>query len=106
MWMALAYRQLRNWAAALKSADQAIKLDDKDADSQFQRACSLAQLRRLPEALAALRKAVELDEDLTFTDDLEEEEDLKPLSGLAGFQKLIEQTKETDAPPQKKDNDK
>lgn len=107
--MAQAHRKLHSWAAALRSADQAIKLDDTDAEAHFHRACALAQLRRPTEAMAALRKAVELDEELLFTDDLEEEQDLKPLAAMAGFKKLIEETKRTeqDPPaPRKKDNDK
>jgi tetratricopeptide (TPR) repeat protein len=85
-----AYRRLRNWVAALRSADEAIRLDDKNAEAQFHRACALAQLHRPGAAVAALRKAVELDEDLDFTDDLEGEPDLKPISKLPEFKKLIE----------------
>ncbi|HWO00496.1 MAG TPA: transglutaminase domain-containing protein [Blastocatellia bacterium] len=106
--MAEAYRKLHNWPAALRSADQAIKLDDKGGEAQFHRACALAQLHRTTEAIAALRKAVELDDELMFTDDLAEEQDLKPLAALAAFKKLVEETKRSEQEPpapQKKDND-
>jgi tetratricopeptide (TPR) repeat protein len=103
--MAEAYRKIRNWAAALKSADQAIKLNAEDAEGHFHRACALAQLRRRVEAIAALKKAVELGEDLFFTDDLEEEEDLKPLAAMPAFKELLKEMKgaeEEQVPPETK----
>lgn len=46
--------------------------------------------------MASLKKAVELDEDLDFSDDLEAEPDLKPLADMPGFKKPVEQTKQRD----------
>ena len=104
-----AYRQLHSWAAALKEADAALAIDPKDADAQFHRACALAQLRRAAEAVAALRKSFELDDELFDADDLEEEPDLKPLAGVPAFKKFvadIRRLEEEQASPQKKEPDK
>jgi len=97
--MAEAYRSLRNWNAALKAADEAIRLGDEEGDAHFHKACALAQLRRPAEAIAALRKAIELDEFLVFTDDLESEPDLKPLATQPQFKKLMEEIKRSDETP-------
>lgn len=87
-----AYRDVGNYRAALVSADKAIKLDSKDAFAHYNRACVLARLGRKTEAIAALKRAIELDED--YAVDLEEEEDLKSLSAMAEFKKLVEQGKD------------
>ncbi|HSB08083.1 MAG TPA: transglutaminase domain-containing protein, partial [Blastocatellia bacterium] len=105
--MAEVHRKLHNWAPALKSADIAIGLDAKNAEAHFHRACALAQVKRRVEALSALRKAVELDEELDFTDDLEAEPDLKPLADMPGFKKLVKEIKQSDpenTAPKKKDD--
>ena len=104
-----ANRKLHSWAAALKSANAALTIDPKDADAQFHRACALAQLRRPTEAVAALRKSFELDDELYSADEIEEEPDLKPLAGLPGFKKFIAEirrSEELEAAPQKKEPDK
>jgi tetratricopeptide (TPR) repeat protein len=80
-------RGLSRWITALREADKAVSLDPKDAEAHYERACSLAQLRRPKDALAALTKAIELDD--SFAEFLEEEEDLKPLATLPGFKKLL-----------------
>jgi Flp pilus assembly protein TadD len=81
------YRKQSRWPAALKAADQAIALDPKESEGYYQRACALARMRRLKEAMAALSKSVELDEEQTLY--LAEEDDLKPLSSLPEFKKLL-----------------
>ncbi len=86
-----AYRKLKNYRAALLSADKAIKLDAEDASGHYNRACALARLGRRAEAIFALKRAIELDEE--YAVGLEEEEDLKPLSAMAEFRKLVEQGK-------------
>jgi Flp pilus assembly protein TadD len=91
--MAEAYRRLKNWSAAIAAGDAALRVDAKNAEAHYHRACALAQLGRRREALASLKLAVELEDLLSGL--LEEEEDLKPLAGLAEFKKLI-----------KKDDDK
>jgi tetratricopeptide (TPR) repeat protein len=85
--MAEAFRKLHDWTAALNAADTAIRLGADDSEGYYQRACALARLGRRNEAMAALKRAVELDEDLS--DSLEDEEDLKPLATLPEFKRLI-----------------
>jgi tetratricopeptide (TPR) repeat protein len=82
-----AYRQLRNWPAALSAADAAIRINADDSDAYFNKACALSKLGRAQEALQSLRKAIELDPYLT--EDLAEEADLKPLAANPAFKKLI-----------------
>jgi Tfp pilus assembly protein PilF len=83
-----AHRKLRNYRAALASAERAIKLDAEDGGAHYNRACALARLGRRAEAITALKRAIELDE--YYGLDLEEEEDLKPLSSMPEFKKLVE----------------
>jgi tetratricopeptide (TPR) repeat protein len=85
--MAEAFRKLHDWTAALNAADTAIRLGADDSEGYYQRACALARLGRRNEAMAALKRAVELDEDLS--DSLADEEDLKPLASLPEFKKLL-----------------
>lgn len=104
-----AYRQLHSWAAALKEADAALAIDPQDASAQFHRACALAQLRRATEAVSALRKSFQLDDELFDANDLEEEPDLKPLAGVPAFKKFVAEIRrleEEQAAPQKKEPDK
>jgi tetratricopeptide (TPR) repeat protein len=85
--MAEAYRTLHEWAAALIAADTAIRLSSEDGEAHFERACALTRLGRKNEALAALRRAIALDDELA--DSLEDEEDLKPLATLPEFKRLL-----------------
>jgi tetratricopeptide (TPR) repeat protein len=81
------YRKQSQWVAALKAADEAIKLEPDYSEGYYERACALARLRRFNEAIAALTKAVELDPD--EAEFLTDEADLKPLSSLPAFKKLL-----------------
>jgi tetratricopeptide (TPR) repeat protein len=104
-----AQRKLHNWVAALKSADAAVAIDPEGAEAQFHRACALTQLRRTTEAVAALKKSVESDDELYSADEIEKEPDLKPLAALPAFKKLIAEIRrleEGQAEPQKKEPDK
>lgn len=95
--MNTAYRKLHNFLAALKAADSGIALDEKDGEAYFGRACALAELRRPAEAIAALKKALESDDESYTSEELETEADLKPLAALPGFKKLIEELKKSEA---------
>jgi tetratricopeptide (TPR) repeat protein len=85
--MAQLHRKQLRFAAALKAADQAIKLDEDDSDGYFERACALARLGRIKEAMTSLEKAVELLPERAAW--MAEEKDLKPLSNLPAFKKLL-----------------
>ncbi|HEX8772895.1 MAG TPA: transglutaminase domain-containing protein [Pyrinomonadaceae bacterium] len=89
-------RSARRFAPALKAADEAVKVASEYGEAHFERACALAQLGRLPEALAALKRALELDEDLGESLD---DEDLKALAALPEFRKLLEEKKAEDVGP-------
>ncbi|HEX6717083.1 MAG TPA: transglutaminase domain-containing protein [Pyrinomonadaceae bacterium] len=85
--MATLYRKQSRWSAALKAADQALSLDQEDSEAYYERACALARLGRLKEAMSALEKSVDLNPDQT--DYIADEQDLKPLSTLPAFKKLL-----------------
>jgi tetratricopeptide (TPR) repeat protein len=85
------YRQLRRYTEALNGANQALKLDPQLAMAHFERACSLAQLGRKREALAALKLMMALDRDSLF--DLNEP-DLQPLLNMPEFRVLKEKMSE------------
>jgi tetratricopeptide (TPR) repeat protein len=85
--MAEAFRKLHEWTAALNSADTAVALSKDDADAYYNRACALARLGRRTEAISALKRALELDDERADT--LSEEEDLKSLALLPEFKKLL-----------------
>lgn len=85
--LARGYRALQNWTAALTAADTAIKIDPEYSDGYFSRACALARLGRINEALKSLAKAVELDPDLA--EQIGEEADLKVLASRPEFKKLL-----------------
>ncbi len=85
--MATVHREQSRFSAALKAADQAIKLDREDSEAHYERACALARLGRLKEAMTALERSIDLDEDQL--DYIADEEDLKPLSSLPAFRKLL-----------------
>jgi tetratricopeptide (TPR) repeat protein len=86
-WIAEAYLQLHRWSAAISAANNAIKIEPKDAGAYYNRARALARLGRTAEALTSLKKAIELDED--YRGVLIEEEDLKSLAALPAFKKLV-----------------
>jgi tetratricopeptide (TPR) repeat protein len=85
--LAAAYRQLRNWTAALASANAALGIDSTNAEAHYHMACALAQMNRRTDAIIALKRAIELDDELAY--EISEEQDLKPLSRLPEFIKLI-----------------
>ena len=85
--MAVVHRGQSRWTAALNAAQRAIALDNNNSEAHYQRACALARLGRIKEAMAALEKSVELDSTQTLW--IEDEDDLKPLSSLTAFKKLL-----------------
>jgi Flp pilus assembly protein TadD len=91
--MATLHRRQSRWSAALKAADHAISLDKEDCEAYYERACALARLGRLKEAMSALEKSIEIDSDHLYS--IADEADLKPLSSLPAFKKLL-------APPPEK----
>ena len=82
------YRILENWPAALNAADTSIQIDVKNSDAHFSRACALARMGRINEALESLEKAVELDASLSEI--IGEEDDLKVLASQPAFRKLLD----------------
>jgi Flp pilus assembly protein TadD len=91
--IAYTYRRQHRWILALRAAQKAVALDDTDGDAYYELACALANLRRLKEAITALEKAIELD--ATLAQWIANEPDLKPLTHLPAFKKLV-------PPPEKK----
>jgi transglutaminase-like putative cysteine protease/tetratricopeptide (TPR) repeat protein len=85
------YRQLQRFMEALNAANHAIKLDEESAIAHFERACSLAQLGRKRESLAALKLMFELDAESDF--DLDDP-DLQPLATMPEFKAMKEKSKE------------
>jgi transglutaminase-like putative cysteine protease/tetratricopeptide (TPR) repeat protein len=89
------YRSQRRFTEALAAANEAVKLDEDSADAHFERACSLAQLGRKRESLAALKRMLELDPETVFDPD---EPDLQPLAATPEFKAMKEKMKKTNAP--------
>jgi tetratricopeptide (TPR) repeat protein len=85
--LAECYRSLHNWPAAVSAANTAIDSDAADAEAYYQRACALARLGRIRDAIASLQKSVELDQ--IMAESIEDEQDLKPLASLPEFKKLL-----------------
>lgn len=79
--------QAGDWKGALVAASAAVKIDAEDGSAHRARACALAQLGRTAEALTAIQRAVELDEEIAY--DLAEDDHLKPLAGRPEFKKLL-----------------
>lgn len=86
MTIAFLHRKLRRFTETIAAADRALKLEAKNAEAYYQKACALAQLGRKKEALVALRRACELNNELDL-----EETDLKPLAALPEFKQLCQQ---------------
>ena len=73
----------------------------EDSEAHYHRACALARLGRSKQAMAALKRAIEIDEELA--DGISEEADLQSLARLPEFKALIPK----DEPePAKKEPDK
>lgn len=85
--MAMIYRKQSRWSDAVKAARRAIELDAEYSEAYYQLACALTRLGRTKEAMASLAKSVELDEEQT--EYMVDEADLKALSRLPEFKKLI-----------------
>jgi len=85
--MAFIHRKQLRFVAALKAADQAIAIDEEDSDGHYERACALARLGRIKEAMSSLEKAVELLPERAGW--MAAEKDLKPLANLPAFKKLL-----------------
>lgn len=85
--LAILYRKQSRWLASLKAANQAISLDVENSEAYYQKACALASLGRLKEAMAALTKSIQLDEDQDYY--IAEQEEMKPLRSVPEFKKLL-----------------
>lgn len=94
------YRQQRRFLEALNAANQALKLDDSALYIHFERACSLAQLGRKREAIAALKQMAEEGKPLFFNAD---EPDLQPLATMPEFKTMKEKMKEAAGQPDEKE---
>jgi tetratricopeptide (TPR) repeat protein len=85
--ISLLHRRQSRWLLALKAADRAVALDAQFAEGHYYRACALARLGRTSEAMAALKKSIELAP--FWASMIADEKDLQPLSSLPEFKKLI-----------------
>ncbi len=94
------YRKQRRFAEALNAANQALKLDESATYVQFERACSLAQLGRKREAIAALKQIAEEGKPIFFDAN---DPDLQPLATMPEFKVIKEKMKQTLAPQGEKD---
>jgi tetratricopeptide (TPR) repeat protein len=88
------YREMKKFPLALIASEKAIKMDEENSVAYFERACALARLARKREALTALKKALELDPEISYL--LSYEEDLKPLATMPEFKKLVPKEDEED----------
>jgi tetratricopeptide (TPR) repeat protein len=84
--LSMLYRGQRRFPEALHAASQAVRLEATLLDAHLERACSLAQLGRKAEALAALKQLLKLDPDGYFFPD---EPDLQPLAAMPEFKALV-----------------
>lgn len=97
------YRQQRRFPEALNAANQGVKLDDSALQLHFERACSLAQLGRKREAIAALKQLAEGDATPFFNAD---EPDLQPLVATPEFKAMKDKMKEAMTPKPEKQDEK
>ncbi len=93
------YRQQRRFTEALNAANQGLKLDESELYLHFERACSLAQLGRKREALAALKQLAEDNETPFFNAD---EPDLQPLATMPEFKAMKDKMKAARTAPDEK----
>jgi Flp pilus assembly protein TadD len=94
--LAILHRKQSRWSAALKSADLAEGLNAEDSEAHYQRACALARLGRIKDAMSALSKSVELDPDQA--EYIADEADLKSLASLPAFKKLLPEPEKAEKP--------
>ena len=92
--LAEANRALSRWSAALKAADNAVGLEPESGATHYERACALARLGRTAEAMKALNKSIEIDSFRLLY--IGEEKDLKPLSSVPAFKKLLAEAEKKD----------
>ncbi len=69
------------------AANAALGIDSKSAAAHYSMACALAQMNHKADAIIALKRAIELDDELAYG--ISEEQDLKPLSRMPAFIKLV-----------------
>lgn len=84
--MAVLHRLAKRYAQSLAAANQALKLDVNYAAAHYERACSLTQLKRYREAIAALKKSIELND---AYQQMLNVDDLQPLTKMAEFKALL-----------------
>lgn len=87
------YRQQKNWKKALATADDIVKLDDKNAGVHLERARALAQLGRADDAMSALKTALAQQSFYAFV--IADDEELQPLANRPDFQALLPKDGET-----------
>ena len=90
--MAVVHRKQLRWTAALNAAQRALALEPDSIQALFQRACALARLRRIKEAMATLEMAVKLDDSVAVW--MADEDDLKALASLPAFKQLLPKREE------------
>ncbi len=88
------YRQQRRFTEALSAANKGLMLDDSATYIHFERACSLAQLGRKREAIAALKLMLDAEPPVFFDDT---EPDLQPLAASPEFKELKNRMKQPDS---------
>jgi tetratricopeptide (TPR) repeat protein len=84
---ATARRALRDWNGTLAAADKALELQEADAEAHYNRACALARLGKRPEAIAALKRAIEISD--TYRTNIRSEPDFRALVAMPEFKALV-----------------
>jgi tetratricopeptide (TPR) repeat protein len=80
-------RELKRGRLALAAADQGVKLEKDSVTAHLERAYALVLLNRAPEAITALKRALEISPELR--ESLAETEELKPIAELPAFKALV-----------------
>lgn len=87
IYLAQLNRQSKRARAALAAADQAVKLEKDEVGGHLERAYALIALGRQTEAVASLKRVLEIAP--TLREYLAEDEGLKPLAALPAFKALL-----------------
>ncbi|MBO0800777.1 MAG: tetratricopeptide repeat protein, partial [Blastocatellia bacterium] len=95
VYLSMLLRSERRYAESLDAADRGLKLEEDDVAAHFERVCALARLGRKDEAMAALKRMLEIDADTYFDPD---EPDLEPLAELPEFQAIKEKVAKPGSP--------